>query len=502
MKGLSGQPVLQFSAAGWSLLFAGILLNGILFLFHSEAYADVADTSAASNGLNLTLGEAVMLAAESYDGALFEARKTRDELKFNYAPEERYRPKFTLNASVARKRGHGPLVTGDTRKTGDVKFGISALKIPTGGTIGFNMLTKDIGGDTDGKENPTLSLTLTQSDLLRGGWLENEREEIKADRRKENISILNFQRAVSDAVVSAINQYRALIQQYRQVDIAESSVQRAQQQQDRTRALIQVGRVARREIIRSDATIANRELALLRAQTSLDQANFNLIKTLGLDSKTRIYPQEDLSFDQIKKVEIGQIDVQQSIETAFQNRTDYRITKLNLEDTRDSVRTAEYAKRPDLGLTFTVNRDRASKRSDNAISLSLGIPLDHRSLERSIIRAKNALISAERNLEETRESIRSSVRQAVQNVEFSYRTLELARQARELSEENLAIEQGKFNQGLSSSFEVYSSEDELVSAENAEIDAIISHQNALTQLDKEMGLTLDTWGIEVEEALQ
>ena len=78
------------------------------------------------------------------------------------------------------------------------------------------------------------------------------------------------------------------------------------------------------------------------------------------------------------------------------------------------------------------------------------------------------------------------------------RRIELARRSRELAEETLEIEQSKLAQGLTSTFRLTSVEDDLVRAQNGELDATIAYLNALTALDRTLGTTLRTWGIDIE----
>ena len=166
-----------------------------------------------------------------------------------------------------------------------------------------------------------------------------------------------------------------------------------------------------------------------------------------------------------------------------------------------SRRSARNRRLPDLTLHVEHTRDDTG-RTDSRIRLGAVIPLNDRSPELERLRADNELRKARRNLAELRESIGIEVRQAVNDVEVGLRVTELARGARELAEENLEIERMKFGQGLSSTFEVTTSEDDLVRAEQAEVDAIIDWLDALTRLDRVSGRTLETWGIDPEAVTQ
>ena len=86
---------------------------------------------------------------------------------------------------------------------------------------------------------------------------------------------------------------------------------------------------------------------------------------------------------------------------------------------------------------------------------------------------------------------------------WGFRLTELAGDARALAERNLAVEEAKFGQGLSSTFEVASSEEELVRAEQAEADAILSLLNAsdAARPDRRTNV-LDRWDVRLEAAPQ
>ncbi len=483
------KPNSVIGALSWSMSASWIGLVTVL-LSMSPVWADQSAVASSDSvvELNLTLDEAIQLALERNRG-LLNQRLNRETQRFSLdVAEDQYRPKFTIGSSSSHNR--------DDEVT-DVRLGAN-LRIATGGTIGLGV-SESISGDDDKEMAPTLTFS---QPLLKGGGANIDQAQLRQARLDEKSNILTFRRNVSDLVVSTISAYRALIQAFRQVEISEASLQRAQRQLEVTSALIQAGRIARREITRSEATVANRELALVRSKNSLESANYNLISTLDLDSSTRIKPQEFLSVDEIQHVEIGQIDIHEHIATALARRSDYLTAEQAIESAEIDLRVAENNKLPNLSLDFEVTRNRPANRNDHQARLSLTIPLNDRSTRLAILRAENALIMAQRNLEELRESIGILVRRAINDVEVGGQVMVLARESRQLAEENLTIEQNKFSQGLSSTFEVSASEDDLVSAQNSETDAIISYLNVLVGLQQALGTVLDTWGIEVEEVPQ
>ena len=469
-------------------IFIVFLLNLLFVSTSSNLLAD--ESSTESVELVLTLNSAIELALERNRGLLNNRLDRKyDQFSLDIKQDE-YRPEFTISSKAHRGRG--------VEGAADVGFNAD-LKIPTGGKFSLGA-TKPI----DGLDSSGPNLTFNQP-LLQGAGENIDQASLKQAHLEEKRKVLAFKNSVSGLVVGTIKAYRTLIQAFRELEISEASLQRARQQLDVSRALIQAGRIARREITRSEATVANRELALVRSRNNLDSANTGLIRTLDLDdldSSTRIRPQEDLGVDQIRRVEFGEIDVHESIDIALSNSPDHLIQMLGVETAEINLRVAKNSELPNLMLTLNATRNRLKKRYDHSASLSLTIPLNDRSPKLVTMQAENSLIKARRSLEKFREEIGISVREKIKGVEVGYRVMELAGASRQLAEENLDIEQNKFSQGLSSTFEVSASEDALVDAQEAENNAIIGYLNALVDLDEVMGQTLETWGIEVEEVPQ
>jgi len=183
------------------------------------------------------------------------------------------------------------------------------------------------------------------------------------------------------------------------------------------------------------------------------------------------------------------------------SRADFQQALLRVEAARIDLAVARNWVLPDLSLRIDLSRDRVGN-SDTTVRIDATIPLNDRGPELERLRARNELRKAERDLAELRESIEIALRQAVNDVEVELRVIGMARAARALAEQNLAIERDKFGQGLSSTFEVAASGDALVRAEQAELDAIVAWLDARTRLDRISGRTLARWGIRLEAVSQ
>ena len=435
----------------------------------------------AASVCDLTLRDAIGLAL-ARNRPLLNSRLDREVQRFSLdVAEERWSPQVTV----------GPFASRDRQ---DDKAGVGArmsLRVPTGGAFALGW-DETLSRKFDDAGSQTFSFS---QPLLKGAWGDIDSATVRQARLAERIDILAFRQTAADLVVAVIGAYRALIGAVRQVEIGEASLQRAREQLEATRALIGAGRVAEREAGRSEAAIATRELALVRARNRLEAAQFALIDILELDSRIRIRPLEELK--------AGQQDAAfaPTLEEALQNRVDYLQAGLGVEIAKIALTVARNNLLPDVALSFRWTHNDTG-RTDSEVRLDATVPLNDRTPELERLRARNALKKAERSVVELRESIGTALRQALNDVEVGLRLTELARDARVLAEQNLAVEEAKFGQGLSSTFEVASAEEELVQAEQAEADAILSYLDALTRLDRTSGRVLDRWDVRLEAAAQ
>ncbi|MCZ0952926.1 MAG: TolC family protein [Rhodospirillaceae bacterium] len=382
------------------------------------------------------------------------------------------------------------------------------LRIPTGGQFAF-VWTNSVAREGNGQRQTTYDTSVTLSfvqPLLRGGGVAVNTASVKTARLTEQIQALAFRSVIGDLITSVIQTYRSLIQAQQSLEISERSLQRAKDLLAVNRLLIQAGRMAERDIIQTEADVAERELNLTGDQNSLEAARLALIDVLDIDSQTQLQATEALSIDP------AQPDMARSLELALQHRPDYLQALLRIENAETDLLLARNNRRWDLFASSTVDFSNTGDSLGTAFSeafgstdkgayrvgLDLSIPLGDLTLKQQVLSATTALKQARNDVAELRQSIEIAVRNAVREVDVRFRQVDLARRARELAEQKLETEQLKLRLGLSTNFRLVTFEDDLVRAQNRELDAIIAYLNTLTGLDRTLGTTLETWGIDIE----
>ena len=462
--------------------FCVLCLCAPLSVFVAAPGAAEALPACKRSACDLTLRDTIRLALER-NRPLLNSRLDREVGRFSLeVAEDRWSPRFTVGSFASR----------DWRdRVRDDRAGVSAgmsLRVPTGGAFALRW-DRSVSRNFDGAGSQSFSFS---QPLLKGAWAEVDGAAVRRARLEEQIGMFAYRRTAADLVVAAIRAYRALIAAVRRVEIGEASLRRARDQLAATRALIHAGRVAAREAGRSEAALANRELAAVRARNHLEAAQFGLIDILELDSAVRVRPLEALT------PERRDAAAAPGLEEALRNRADYLQAGLLVDIARIALTVARNNLLPNLALRYEWRREDSTGRTERLVRMDATVPLNDRAPELELLRARNALRKAQRDVAELRGSIGTALRRAQNDVEVGLRLSDLARDARALAERNLAVERAKFGQGLSSTFELAASEEELVRAEQAEADAILAWLDALTRLDRTAGRTLERWGIRLE----
>ena len=455
-------------------------LGAILCLALAGPAPAQAPATGTAPALALTLKQTIRLALDN-NRTLVSARRRRetDKLSLEVA-EDRYRPRARIGAST-RTNNRG-------ESTAELSIGPS-LRVPSGGELRLGWDTPLAGSDA---RAGTWTLGFSQP-LLRGFGPDIDTAPLRTARLREQRNRLAYRDTVARTVESVIGAFRSASRAHRAIAISAESLARAKKQLKVNRALIEGGRMAAREIIQTEAEVANRELALIESENRRSIANAALVSILDIDDTTQIRPVE-----QTVSIEALSPNVDKSIKTALGRRSDHLGALMDVEVAELELRKAKNERLWDLSLDASVSRGGGDEGRDYAVGLGLSIPLGDRSSELGELSARNGLRDAEIGLVELKQSIRIEVRQAVHEVAVGVRRIELARTSRELAEETLEIEQSKLAQGLTSTFRLTAVEDDLVRAQNAELDASIAYLNALTALDATLGTTLRTWGIDIE----
>lgn len=441
--------------------------------------------------LELTLDEAVALALR-YNRGIRSAYLQRVVQRFDLRVAERaFVPQGAIGLEVVHRRNDG-------EAEGEAVISPSASWLtPLGGRVEFVWARADPLTD-GGFSYETAGVSLSQP-LLRGGGLAVNMAPVRIARLQEEINRLQLEATVAGTVSTVITSYRGLIQAQEQVRLAEESLERTRALLETNRALIAAGRMAESDIVQTESGVANQEVAVLQARQQVVSAQLGLLQLLALASRTNIVAVEPITAAHVE------VDLDNALAAAFASRIDLLAQRKSLEQMRQSMIVARNQRLWDLSLVATATRDDGPRfldrfrETDTTVGLRLNIPIGDLSRRQNWLAAETGMQTAELAFEELKQSVESQVLDAVQSVEASWRQVEAARRARALSERALEIGQERLRFGRASNFEVLSLQADLRAADAQQLSANIAYLNALTALDQQIGSTLETWRISLND---
>jgi len=487
------------SPACLGLPFA-MLLNGSL---HAQ---DTAQDAASSDvrTIDLTLEGTIELALRN-SRMLTNQRLSRALQRYSLrVAENEFRPRFTVGAFGANNE-----VGKATTETSGLSSGVR-LRVPTGGEFALTSRAENFGlggGEGISTHGSNVNLSFSQP-LLRGGGLEVGSASLRNARTSEEINVLAFKSAIISLTSQAVQTYWSYVQAGDRLEIATRSLERGRELLEINKLLVQTGRMAARDVVQAEADIARRELSVITAEGALDGARMSLIDLLDIDSDTYFVLTDTLSVDEVSE---STPDVDAGIEIAFKRRSDYLSALLSLSITERGVAIAKNSRLWDLSLTLgtgfrgdgnaLVGAAGNLDRTGRSVSLDLNVPVGRGASDPAKLAYQSAVVAVEvarNNLEDLRQRINIEVRNAVRNVDIARRGVVLAETAREFAGQKAEVERGKLSLGLTTNFQLVAFENDLVRAENAELDARVNLLNAVIGLERTLGTTLDRWQIDVE----
>ncbi|MEG4800872.1 TolC family protein [Microcoleus sp. ARI1-B5] len=451
-------------------------------------------------GVELTLPEVVFLGLENNRDIKNQYLERIVQKQDLAVAEGLFVPSFTprLSVSSIRWRNGGRVAT-----TGEVDLSAQvSVKIPTGGNISFVWSSKQgqdangFGINSEGSLSQNLTLNFTQP-LLRGAGVAVNRAPIEIARLSEKRNILSLKSRLIETITEVISTYREVIKAQEQVKISQNSLEIARQELETNQVLIEAGRLAKVDIFTSEKAVADREVRVLASEEQLKKARLALLQVLDLDRNLNIIAREAAA------VQTYPLDFYKILPLALSNSPDYLQVQLDREIAKYKLLVAENNRKSKLDVNASYNNN-ATNLSDSSSDLRAGLVLTrefgNRGIERDFQNSRVKLLQAENNLKEYNQKLEVEVRNAIRDINLNLKQVELAQRSRELAQKQLGIELDKRRLGVGSSrsIDIVTFQKDLIEARNAELNAKIAYFNALTNLDKIIGTTLETWQVRIE----
>ncbi|MDY7093103.1 MAG: TolC family protein [Acidobacteriota bacterium] len=396
----------------------------------------------------------------------------------------------------------------------DYTFRISQLTV-FGGTATLQLNGGRFESNDSFREiNPEYStdarFILNQPLLRNFGRLATERSLLVA-RTNSAISLEEFEQQVISTVQQVENAYWNLVQARKQLQVSQESLDLARELHERNRIRVDVGTLAPFELVQSEAGIARREGDIIRDRAAVGDAADELLRLLNVDGGTswdlEVVPETDPA-----GTEVEDVDLAKAIDVALENRSELQRGQLIVDRLQLDSDYFQRQKLPRLDLEVRYNTSGIgtsySSANDSTTAfdftgwqavVEFGIPLQNRTARAQSAVADLALEQGRVQLSQTEQEVITDVRSAVRQLEAAARQVDAARASSRAQEKSLEAERKRFENGMSTSFQVLQIQEDLSAAQSAEVQAVTNYRTRLADYYRAIGQLLATHDIEIDD---
>jgi len=443
-----------------------------------------------------------------------------------------------LQAALSRSHSEQPassaLIGAAVRTANATDFSASISQLlPTGGSVslgfvGENLRTNSTFQTTNPSKTASGTFSFTQP-LLRNFGRDTTTWLIRISKDTSDGSYQDLVRAVQNTVNSVEQAYWDLVYALQNLEVKKESLRIAQDLNRITRIKIDVGSLAPIDITQTEVGIATAEQDIITAEGLIGDAQDRLKRQLNFDRTQWSVPIAPT--DQVRS-ETVQVKVDEGMTVAISTRPEI-LKEAYLVDA-DRIRYEYWSNQvlPQLnfvgsygaaGLAGTFFAPDPTDPTGRRLLLvdqtgfgdaysdvlhvrnkswSLGInfsyPLFNRAARGQRGTARYTWESDKSFLTTIRQNVVVEVRAAARAIDTAARSIVAASKGRELAEKNLDAEKKKFDNGMSTTFQVNQIQRDLSAARTVELQTLAAYRKALAAYHLAIADNLDWKGIRIE----
>ena len=394
-----------------------------------------------------------------------------------------------------------------------VNFSFTQL-VPTGGAV-------SVGWDNSRSEsnsqflqastfyNSGATFSFSQPLLRDFGRLATERGILIA-RTNSQVSRQEFERQVTATIQQVVDAYWNLVGARQQLVVAQESLGLARDLHERNRIQVEVGTMAPLEIVQSEAAIASREEDIIRATANIGDAEDALRQLLNLPPgelwERAIQPTTPSETEKVA------ITVDEAIATAYAERPELRTEELRVAQAQLDAEFFRNQLRPTLDLNVDYGFSGVGLDFNDALSQVTGLdfrgwtarllfayPIQNRSARAQSAIANLDVERLQTELDQQKTTIATEVRRAARAVETAAKQIDAARVSREFQEKNLDAERKRYENGMSTAFQITQIQEDVTQARSNEVTAKITYRTALAEYYRAIGRLLEQHDVGIDD---
>jgi outer membrane protein TolC len=499
-------------------------------------------TPASGPKVAVTLDDAVKLALDrNLDIAVQRLNPQISDLAFASARSIYYpsltstiSTQSTTNPSTNTITG-GTIGSGVTNGTGLFNAGITQ-SIPKGGgnytlTLNNQRATSDAAiSRYNPAYTPIWSGQYVQP-LLRGFRTDSTRQQLQVTKLNRDVTDIQLTSTITNTLSNVRNAYWDYVFAIQSVEIARQSVDLANKLVEDNQTRVQIGTMAPIDVIQAQAQAATSVQNLVTAQATQRTAELALKRLIVNGTQD---PNWNATIDPVDRPDFRPetIDIEAAVRRALSQRTDLTIAQKNVQANDVTLKYLDDQTKPQADLNATYGwsgvggtqlvRTGTGIGGDSPITstipggygdalasmfgggfprwvvgVNISYPLGLSAQKANVARARVQLDQVQAQLKQIELQIATEVTNAAINVRSNVERVQAAQVARELAQRQLDAENSKFAVGMSTNYFVVQAQNQLATAQNNELQAVLNYRKALVELDRLQSTTLQNLNITV-----
>ena len=378
--------------------------------------------------------------------------------------------------------------------------------------------------------NSTLFIGINQP-LLKGFGYRANAPFIRVAKNNLRLADEQFRQQVMIAVARVLDLYWDLVFFQENVKVAQQSLELAMRTLRDNKIQVEIGTLARIEVVRAESEVAARERDLITAQTSLQQQETLIKNQISRTSDpeldaARLEATDALTVPQAEDIP----ELADALQKALESRPEIAVNEVNLTNQRITVKSSRNALLPNLdlfgfysgaglsgnriirdsmgnviavepgGVGQSLTQSFHADFPDYSFGISLSFPIRNRQAQadhaRTLLVERQMRVFAQR----TRNQIGQEVRNAMIAVTQAKAEIQAAEKAVELARQTLDAEEKKYKLGVSSVFFVIQAQRDFDQSRLNQNQSRSNYAKAVTALNQSMGTTLAANNVQFADA--
>lgn len=302
-----------------------------------------------------------------------------------------------------------------------------------------------------------------------------------------------LQRLREDIIFETASRYLQVVLNEELLKISESTLEASESQLEQVEAQVEVGSRPTVDLFNQEATVASDELTVIQGQNALQASKASLIRIMQDESITEV----QTTVPSVEELAImpTEINLDEMIEAALENRSDYSAQEFLIEGNRQDQIIARSQMIPTISATAGINTRYSDQFSlptpddefetvpfddqffdqqiNRSVGFSISIPIFSRWNNRTTLQSsKIQLRNSELELENIRFQITEEVRQAYNDYQSIVKELESSEKALIAAERAYETEQQRYEIGSTTLIELNQANANYVQAQSERVQAV------------------------------